>query len=92
MYILRCSNNTYYTGSTKNLERRLAQHQDGSGANYTKRFGPVELVYHETFSRIDHAFDREQQVKNWSKKKKEALMSGNLELLSKSAKKVFKKS
>lgn len=78
MYILKCSNNTNYTGSTKDLERRLEQHQTGQGANYTKKHLPVELVYFEKFDRIDFAFYREKQVQNWSKKKKEALISGNL--------------
>ena len=83
MYILKCSNNTYYTGSTKDLERRLEQHQTGQGANYTKKHLPVELVYFEKFDRIDFAFYREKQVQNWSKKKKEALISGNLNELKK---------
>jgi predicted GIY-YIG superfamily endonuclease len=74
MYILRCSDGSYYVGSTKNLERRLAQHQAGEGANYTKKRLPVELVYYEEFQRIDEAFYREKQVQGWSRKKKEALI------------------
>ena len=81
MYLLLCSNDTYYTGSTKNLERRLAQHQAGEGANYTRKHAPVQLVYYEEFQRIDHAFNREHQVKKWSRKKKEALINGNLKEL-----------
>ena len=69
MYILKCSNGAYYTGSTKNLEIRLKQHQSGEGANFTKKHLPVELVYFEKFDRIDLAFYREQQVKGWSRKK-----------------------
>jgi putative endonuclease len=83
MYILKCANNTYYTGSTKDLERRVEQHQTGFGANYTKKHLPVELVYFEKFDRIDFAFIREKQVQNWSRKKKEALIKGELELLKK---------
>jgi putative endonuclease len=45
MYILLCKNGTYYTGSTIDLERRLSQHQNGEGANHTKKHLPVELVY-----------------------------------------------
>lgn len=45
MYILKCSDGSYYTGSTADLGRRLWQHQNGEGANYTKRHSPVELVY-----------------------------------------------
>ena len=81
MYILKCANNKFYTGSTKNLERRLKQHQSGQGANFTKKHLPVELVYFETFERIDWAFYREKQIQGWSHKKKEALINGDLEKL-----------
>ncbi len=47
MYILKCSNETYYTGSTNDLELRLKQHKAGEGANHTKKNLPVELVYYE---------------------------------------------
>ena len=75
-YILLCSNNKYYTGSTKDLERRIAQHQAGEGANFTRKNLPVELVYFEDFQRIDQAFYREKQIQGWSQKKKEALING----------------
>lgn len=81
MYILECSNGAYYTGSTKYLKTRIKQHQDGKGANFTKKHLPVKLVYFEEFSRIDHAFYREKQVQGWSRKKKEALIYGELDLL-----------
>lgn len=45
MYILKCGNGAYYTGSTKNLDIRLQQHKNGEGANFTKKHLPVELVY-----------------------------------------------
>jgi len=77
MYILQCSNGQYYTGSTNDLDRRLAQHQNGEGANFTKKHLPVELVYYEEFQRIDEAFYREKQVQGWSRKKKEALIKGD---------------
>ena len=70
MYILECSDDTFYTGSTKNLERRLQQHQNGEGANYTSKRLPVKLVYFEEYQRIDEAFYREKQVQGWSRKKK----------------------
>ncbi len=76
MYILRCSDDTYYTGSTINLELRIAQHQSGEGANHTKKRLPVELIYYEEFDRIDTAFYREKQVQGWGRKKKEALIYG----------------
>lgn len=81
MYILLCADGSYYTGSTNNLERRLAQHQAGEGANHTKKRLPVKLVYYEEYARIDEAFYREKQVQGWSRKKKEALINGTPELL-----------
>lgn len=86
MYILLCANGSYYTGSTIDLERRLAQHQNGEGANHTKKFLPITLVYYEEYQRIDNAFYREKQVQGWSRKKKEALIEGNSALLPKLAK------
>jgi putative endonuclease len=76
MYILLCSNDQYYTGSTKDLERRLDEHNSGKGANFTRKHLPVKLVYYEEFDRIDDAFYREKQVQGWSRKKKEALING----------------
>jgi putative endonuclease len=81
MYILECSDGSYYSGSTKNLELRLQQHQNGEGANHTKKHLPVKLVYFEEFQRIDEAFYREKQVQGWSRKKKEALINGEFEKL-----------
>ena len=78
MYILKCNNGQYYTGSTTNLEARLLEHQAGLGANFTSKHLPVELVYYEEFKYIAEAFLREKQVQNWSKKKKEALIAGNV--------------
>ena len=75
MYILECSDGSYYTGSTKDLELRLLEHQKGEGANHTKKKLPVKLLYFEEFSRIDDAFIREKQVQGWNRKKKEALIN-----------------
>ena len=88
-YILKCSNGSYYVGSTKDLTRRVEQHQSGEGANHTKKYLPVELIYYEEYTRIDDAFYREKQLQKWSRKKKEALMRGDKDLLSDLAKKVF---
>ncbi|MGE0084779.1 MAG: GIY-YIG nuclease family protein [Desulfococcaceae bacterium] len=81
MYILKCSDGSYYVGSTKDLERRLIQHQNGEGANHTKKRLPVKLVYYEEFDRIDEAFYREKQIQGWSRKKKEALINNKPEEL-----------
>lgn len=81
MYILECADGSYYVGSTKYLELRLGQHQNGEGANHTKKRLPVKMVYFEEFDRIDHAFYREKQVQGWSRKKKEALIKGEFSTL-----------
>lgn len=86
MYILECSDGSYYTGSTNNLELRLTQHHAGEGANHTKKRLPVKLLYFEEFERIDEAFYREKQVQGWSRKKKEALIKGMPEKLHELAK------
>ena len=80
-YILLCSDGTYYTGSTKYLHDRVEQHNNGKGANYTKKRLPVKLIYYEEYSRIDHAFYREKQIQGWSRAKKEALINGDINLL-----------
>jgi putative endonuclease len=75
MYILECSDESFYTGSTNNLEKRIKEHQNGDGSNHTKMRLPIKLVYFEKFSRIEEAFFREKQVQGWSRKKKEALIN-----------------
>ena len=76
MYILECSDGSYYVGSTNNLDLRLEQHQAGEGSNHTKKRLPVKLLYFEEYTRVDEAFFREKQIQGWSRKKKEALMKG----------------
>lgn len=91
MYILRCADGSYYVGSTRNLELRLAQHQAGQGARYTARRLPVELVYYEEYEHVSDAYRREKQVQNWGRAKREALINGKPELLPTLAKKKFSK-
>lgn len=81
LYILKCANGKYYTGSTKHLELRLNQHRNGEGANFTRKNLPIKLVYTERYNRIDEAFAREKQIQNWSSAKKEALISRNINAL-----------
>ncbi len=81
MYILKCIDTSYYTGSTINLQKRLAQHQDGGGANHTKERLHIKLVYSEWYPRIDLAFKREKQIQGWRRDKKEALISGKYNTL-----------
>ncbi|WP_400995875.1 GIY-YIG nuclease family protein [Agromyces sp. GXQ0307] len=81
MYMLRCADGTTYVGSTVDLERRLAQHSAGEGAEYTRRRLPVELIHFEEYARIDDAFTREKQVQNWSRAKRLASAAGDLDAL-----------
>jgi putative endonuclease len=91
MYILECSDGSYYVGSTKDLEYRLSEHQAGKGAKYTSRRLPVKLVYSEEYGRVVDAYIREKQVQNWSRAKREALFNGNEQALPTLAKKNFAK-
>jgi len=81
MYILECSDGSYYTGSTWDLERRLWEHQNGLGARHTAKRLPVRLIYFEECDRIDDAYYREKQVQGWSHKKKEALIAGDKNMM-----------
>ena len=75
-YILKCSDDKYYTGVTDNIERRIWEHQNGIDPKcYTYSRRPVELVYSESFPEVIYAIMREKQIKGWSRKKKEALIS-----------------
>jgi putative endonuclease len=76
LYILECNDGSYYTGSTKDLEKRLQEHANSLGANYTRKKLPVKLVYFEEYPRIDEAFYRGKQIQRWSHAKKKALIDG----------------
>ncbi len=76
MYILRCIDDSLYTGSTWDLHRRFEEHVRGEGSRHTAKRLPVELVYFEEFERIDAAFQREKQVQRWTRAKKLALIEG----------------
>ena len=77
-YILECGDGSYYVGSTKYPEARLAQHQAGEGGKWTAKRLPVSLVYLEESDHIGIAFKREHQLKKWSRKKKLALIDGRI--------------
>jgi putative endonuclease len=74
VYILTCSDGSYYVGSTRDLERRFAEHSGGVGAAYTRRRLPVKLVFAEEYARVDEAYAREKQIQGWSRAKREALI------------------
>lgn len=63
MYILRCAGESSYVGTARDLEHRLAHHNDGEGAAYTSTCLPIRLVYFEKFERIDDTYRREKQRK-----------------------------
>jgi predicted GIY-YIG superfamily endonuclease len=82
VYIVRCNDDTYYVGSTWNLDGRLWQHNHSpDGAIYTRRRRPVTLVWNAEFDSIAQAFAFEKRIAGWSRKKKEALMRGDYEAL-----------
>ena len=81
IYIIKYSDDSYYTGNTQNLELRISQHNDGTFGGYTSKRRPVELVYSEPFSTYEEAFNAERQIKGWSRAKKEALIRGEFNLL-----------
>lgn len=76
-YILRCSDNTLYTGWTNDIEARLAAHNEGRGAKYTRGRGPVELVYLERFGTRQEAMRREAYIKRLSRKDKLELIASH---------------
>ena len=73
-YILKCSDGTYYTGWTNDLERRVRTHNAGKGGKYTRCRLPVELVYHESFRTKEEAMSREFAIKQLSRQEKEKLI------------------
>lgn len=90
VYILRCKDNTYYTGITSDLETRIQEHKSGKHFNsYTYNRRPVELVFYTKFTNVEQAIEVEKQIKKWSKAKKEALINNKLEKLPNLAKKKF---
>ena len=90
VYILKCSDNTYYTGITSNIEKRIKEHQSGVyNESYTYKRRPVELIYYAEFTSIEVAIEKEKQIKKWSKAKKEALINNEFKKLPNLAKKKF---
>jgi predicted GIY-YIG superfamily endonuclease len=81
LYVLRCSDGSFYTGSTNNLDARMAQHGAGEASAYTAKRLPVELIYTCEFDSLREAFYAERQLKGWSRAKKEALIRGDYDAL-----------
>ena len=75
VYILRCADNTLYTGYTTDLKARLAVHNTGRGAKYTRGRCPVTLVYSRGFRSLGKALSREHELKQLTRREKEALIA-----------------
>jgi predicted GIY-YIG superfamily endonuclease len=81
VYILKCVDGSYYTGSTRDLDNRIYEHQSGTHQGYTAARRPVELVWSDEFPDMEQAFEVERQIKGWTRKKKEALIRGDFDAL-----------
>lgn len=87
VYILKCSDGSYYTGITNDLDRRLLEHKTGFNKNsYTYKRRPVEIKFSYQFLDVNQAIAFEKQIKGWSRKKKEAIINDNWEKLCEFAK------
>lgn len=90
VYILKCSDETYYTGITSELSKRVIEHKSGKHLDsYTYSRRPVQLVYYAEFTNVEVAIETEKQIKKWSRIKKEALINDEFQKLPNLAKKKF---
>ncbi|MDP8253253.1 MAG: GIY-YIG nuclease family protein [Candidatus Kaelpia aquatica] len=80
VYILECSDGTFYTGYTKNIEARIGLHSSGKGAKYTRDRRPVKLAWVKEYKYFKRAFMRELEIKRMSRKKKEELVRSCLKI------------
>ena len=81
VYILRCSDDSYYTGHTDNVESRVHKHDAGEVDSYTRSRRPVRLVFSQEFPTREEALAAERQIKGWRRAKKEAIIAGRWDLL-----------
>ena len=87
LYILRCSDGSYYVGTARgSLESRIAQHNAGAFQGYTASRRPVELIFSQWFDRITDTIENERKLKKWSRAKNEAFIRGDFESLQQLAK------
>jgi len=90
VYILKCSDETYYTGFTSNLNKRIIEHNTGKhNESYTFNRRPLTLEFYAEFTNVNIAIETEKQIKKWSKAKKQALINGEFEKLPNLSKKKF---
>ena len=82
VYILKCSDDFYYTGITNNLEKRIVEHKYGKNIDcYTYKGRPLEVKFHETFNDVLQAIYFDKKIKKWTRAKKEALINGDFDML-----------
>ena len=86
VYVVECSDKSYYTGVTNDLDRRIWEHNNDDTNSYTSKRRPVILKYFQRFQNINAAIAFEKQIKGWSRKKKEALFEENWEEIKRLAK------
>ena len=89
VYILKCSDDSYYVGHTDDIDKRMSDHVNHRYCNYTSKRLPVKLVFLDSFQNRDSAFTWERRLKKWSRKKKEALIEGNWNKVQELSKKKF---
>ncbi len=87
LYILKCSDGSFYTGSTTDLRKRLAEHRLGEGCEWTRKRLPIQLVFSQEMPDQNQAYVAEHMIKKWTRAKKEALIAGDWDLLKYLAKK-----
>ncbi|MGY4830922.1 GIY-YIG nuclease family protein [Sphaerotilaceae bacterium SBD11-9] len=80
-YMLHCVDHSYYVGHTDDLEKRIAEHNEGSYPGYTRHRKPVTVVWSQEFASRDEAWAAERQIKGWARAKKEALIQGDWKTL-----------
>lgn len=88
VYMLKCSDDSYYIGHSDNIEKRLEEHNHGM-CTYTKNKLPLQMVFIERFLAREEAIEAEHKIKKWTRKKKEALIQKNWKLISNLSKKRF---
>ena len=82
VYILLCSDNSYYTGVTNSIEKRMTEHESGEDIScYTYKWRPLNLVFHQSFTDVNQAIAIEKRIKGWRRAKKEAIINGQWDLL-----------
>lgn len=92
VYIVECSDLSYYVGSTIALEERISDHNTGRYKGYTSARLPVILLWSHEFSDIRYAFEFKRKIKKWTRAKKEALMKGNFEVVHQLSRSSYSKS